>query len=74
MEFLGCICAPAEAQFFGRVVEIYDCAEGDEDDSDAQITFGCWCKGFQWYDRVTLLEKEYYRPNHEGNLNNVFWE
>ena len=41
MEFLGCICAPADAQFFGGVVEIYDCAEGDEDDSDAQIRFGC---------------------------------
>jgi len=36
MEFLGCICALAEAQFLGWVVEIYDCSEDDEDDdSDA---------------------------------------
>ena len=42
MEFLGCIGAPAEAQFLGGVVEIHDGAEDDEDDdSDAQVTFGC---------------------------------
>ena len=42
MEFLGCIRAPAEAQFLGGVVEIYDGAENDEDDdSGAQVMFGC---------------------------------